>query len=312
MSLSSRKLTQSLELFEFVPGKKASIGTLQKFLPDTETALFFAKAYKMTYTNLSALLRKLFQSSVLDALMAGDHSTELQDYIVDTVPENVYVQGKRPGFKPDVPVGEFLPELWKSLEVTVAKSISEVAEKLGGVLESMPSNQGTMLFQHLNRVNKQRPTIGTYAAGIQHARQGKNLVILDVSGSMSEDTVTQIADDVVALSYSANASMAIVSNTCFAWEPGSYDTADILSAAEYGGTQYEKLVSLLNEDWDTVVTIADYDSSRGAKEAIAKCTGSVVKVIDISLVDRPTFLAECVGQLADSVEPILIGRERYL
>jgi hypothetical protein len=28
-------------------------------------------------------------------------------------------------------------------------------------------------------------------------------------------------------------------------------------------------------------------------------------VLDVSLVGRPTFLAECVGQLADEVRPIL-------
>jgi hypothetical protein len=56
-----------------------------------------------------------------------------------------------------------------------------------------------------------------------------------------------------------------------------------------------------------VVTIADYDSSRSAKDAVARCTGSIDTVLDISLVDRPTFLAECVGQLASKTQPLLIA-----
>ena len=107
--------------------------------------------------------------------------------------------------------------------------------------------------------------------------------------------------------------MAIVSNNAFAWEPGAYDAEDILHAAEYQGTHYEQLIPLLQEDWGTVVTIADYDSSQWVKREIAqRCTGSVGKVVDISLVNQPTFLAECVGQLADEVQPILIGNSDYV
>jgi hypothetical protein len=30
-------------------------------------------------------------------------------------------------------------------------------------------------------------------------------------------------------------------------------------------------------------------------------------VLDLSLVQRPTFLAECVGQRADDVRPLMLG-----
>lgn len=313
MTLSSSELKKSVTLFEFVPGKKAAWSTLRSFIPDIETALFFAKAYNMTYTNLSVLIRTLFKSSVIDALTSGEHSESLQDYIDAVVPDDIWIQGKRPGFVPDVGQGDILTELWKDLEVTIAKSIAEVADKLGHVLDSLPSKEGAMTFQHLNKLNRQRPTIGSYESVIKHQRLARNLVILDVSGSMSESTIRAIVDDVVALSYNANAYMAIVSNTAFAWEPGTYDAQDILNAAEYGGTHYEQLVPLLQEDWGTVITIADYDSSRWAQQEIAaRCTGSIGKVVDISLVNQPTFLAECVGQLADEVEPILIGNSSYV
>jgi hypothetical protein len=35
-------------------------------------------------------------------------------------------------------------------------------------------------------------------------------------------------------------------------------------------------------------------------------------VLDISLVNKPTFLAQCVGQLAADVQPLLIGSSYYV
>ena len=35
-------------------------------------------------------------------------------------------------------------------------------------------------------------------------------------------------------------------------------------------------------------------------------------MLDISLVNRPSFLAECVGLLANKVTPILIGNSQYV
>jgi hypothetical protein len=106
--------------------------------------------------------------------------------------------------------------------------------------------------------------------------------------------------------------MAIVSNTCTYWPAGTFSVADILDAAEYGGTQYEQLAGLFTRDWDTVITVADYDSSGQSKRLISQCSGRIGQVLDISLVDRPTFLAECVGTLASSVKPLLVGTSRYV
>jgi hypothetical protein len=81
----------------------------------------------------------------------------------------------------------------------------------------------------------------------------------------------------------------------------------VLDAASYGGTHYEKLVPLFDRDWGVVVCVADYDSSVAAKQSLARCTGRIEQCFDISLVQMPTYLAECVGQLADEVKPILIA-----
>ena len=312
MTLSATEVTAELTPFEFAPGRKATWATLRRMLPDVQTALFFAKAFKLDYERLSALVYGLFQSNIFKVLSAGDHSVDLQDYLVDVVPP-VKWQQISSHFTSQVPHAEFLPELWDAIDLTVASSIQEVADKLGDVLDAMPSKEGSMVFQTLMKVNRQRPTLGVYEAGIHHQRVTDNLVILDVSGSMTEPTIKALADDVVAMSWKANATLAIVSNHTYVWEPGTYNTRDVLDRAEYGGTHYETLAPLFDaRNWGTVISVADYDSSLSAKQHLAKSTGKIGKVLDLSLVDRPTFLAECVGQLADEVEPMLVAASRYV
>jgi hypothetical protein len=313
MTLSSEQIRHELDLFEFAPGKRASWATLRRVLPDVETALFFAKAYDMPYNELSTLVYSLFDSPLLQALREGNHSTSLQSYIVDTIPTSYQTpEFMEAVFPEDAPEGEFLPILWDQVEVTIASSIKQVAAKMANVLNALPSKEGSLFFSHMAKLNKQRPgVLGQYRAGFKHETVPDTLVILDVSGSMTEGTIKAIVEDVVALSWRANATLAIVSNTCFVWEPGTYTVKDVLSKAEYGGTQYEKLAPLFDKDWGSVITVADYDSSWNAKGAIAGKPGRIGKVFDISLVNRPTFLAECVGQLADEIEPMLIATTHY-
>lgn len=303
-------------LFELPNGNKITVDSLRRLLPTTEIALFFGKAYKLNAYQLGDLLRTVFNSSLIEALTDGEHSTELQDYIVDLdlVAYDRYqfeaIEVTYSGDAPEQIAGELLPQMWKMAEVEIAKSIADVAAKLSGTLSHLPSKQGSMVFQTLMQVNRNRPVIGDYRASIKHMPVPDVLVILDVSGSMTEHTVRTIISDVVALSWEANAHLVIVSNHAYHWEPGSYDVDSVLEQAEYGGTYYEQLVGMLDRDWGTVVTIADYDSSRDAKRAIAMCKGRIGKVLDISLVNRPTFLAECVGQLAEDVQPLMIASPR--
>lgn len=313
-SLTKRRssLTASLDLIEVKPGLKFSRAVLKEILPDVETALFFGKVYELDYIQLSHVLSTVLHSPLAEALFEGDHSTELQDYIVDITEYISAVDTGEINFSPDVPKGEILPAVWESLEVEVADSIKKVAEKLHSVVDALPGKQGQMLFRSLNVMNAKRPTIGDFRAKIHHAPAKENLVILDVSGSMTEATINTIVDDVVALSYMADAHLAIVSNTCTYWPPGAYGTDDVLAAAEFGGTQYEQLKPLFDRDWGVVITVADYDSSRSAKGVLSTAVGRIDTVLDISLVNRPTFLAECVGQLADEVRPLLVGNTEYV
>lgn len=298
-----------LEIIEIKPGIRFSLGTLKKALPDVETALFLAKLYKLSAYEVGHLLRVVFDNrDLVQALMGEDHthSYDLQDYLLELGYEYLINEGAIV-FGDVAPKGEILPELWKSLEVDIAKSIQEVAEKLKDVVGSLPGKQGEMIFQSMMKVNARRPILGDHKAFIHHAPQRENLVVLDVSGSMSEHTIQTIIEDVMALTYMANAHLAIVSDTSTHWGPGEASVESVLSVAEYSGTHYETLAALMDQQWGVVVTIADYDSSWGAKEAIKGRAGHIQQLLDISLVNRPTFLAEVLGTLADEVRPLLIA-----
>lgn len=311
MTMTSSSTSTDLSLIEVKPGMTGSFASLKAMLPDVETALFFGKVFELDYRQLSNLIYTLFQSNLVNELRSGAHSVDLQDYVVDLAHEGYFNEGDVV-LKPDVPHGEILPAMWDSIEVTVAKSIKDVATKLEGVVDRLPGKNGQMVFRSLMKMNAKRPTIGDYKAKIHHAPEKPNLLILDVSGSMTSATIQAIVEDVVALSYKANAHLAIVSNSCTYWEPGTYDVTSVLAAAEFGGTQYEELSEVLDVDWGVVITVADYDSSRGAKARLAMCKGKIDEVLDISLVNRPTFLAECVGQLATKVTPILVAPTHYV
>lgn len=299
-----------LSLYEVKPGLMFPGTTLKAMLNTVETVLFFGKVYDLDADQLGRLMLHCVRTDLAEALLEGEHSLHLQDYIVDEL--NVAgVEAGAVAFAPDVPTGEILPEVWKSLEVTIAQSIKDVAAKLGDTVAMMPGKQGSVMFQSMMKLNRQRPTIGDFRAHVGHQRQRENLIILDDSGSVSESTVRRIIEDVVAMAYTANAHLATVSNTTRHWEPGNYDVSSVLAQGQYGGTHYETLADLLQRDWGTVVTIADYDSSRSAAEHINRtCTGRIEELIDISLVNQPTYLAECVGQLATKVTPVLIGRSQ--
>lgn len=296
-----------LELIEFMPGRKASVKTLKALLPDVETALFFAKALDMTYNQLRKLLEVVFDTTVLRALTQGSHSTELQDYLVDSIiPEVEEMHAVQVSFD-TVPHAEFLPAFWEAVDVQIATSLKEVASSLADVVGSMPGLEGSMTFQHMAKMNRQRPTIGTYQAAVTHQRVTDNLVVLDVSGSMTESTISTIIADVVALSWKANAHLAIVSNTTRLWQPGTYTVDDVLREAEFGGTRYETLAPLFERNWGTVVAIADYDSAHDVRYKIAACSGRIGRLLDLSLVNKPTFLSECLGQIANEVQPLMLG-----
>lgn len=320
MTVPKLLIHHSTEVTTFANGKSFPTKFLTDALPDVETVLFFAKVYELEAQDVSNLLSVCVPTPVVQALTseAASHSTSLQDYLIEefmddgewVYPDLAYLEAM-PGAAAPVQA-EVLPEVWKNIELVIADSIRQVASTIHGTIEHMPHRTGEMVFQTMAKVNARRPTIGDYRAGFKHEQVKKLLVVFDVSGSMSEPTVRTIVDDVVGLAYEANASLAIVSNTCTFYPAGGFNTAQVLHDAEYGGTQYEMLVPLFqDQDWDAVVTIADYDSSPAARTALARCKGKIGQLFDVSLVDRSTFLAECLAPLAAEVRPLLIGNQQY-
>jgi hypothetical protein len=304
-------MTANLSIVELRHDLQFPKAMLKAMLPDVETALFFGQVYRLNAYELGLLMSALFNSSVINALTSegGMHSDQLQDYLVDIGFESEIQTGEI--LLGEVqPKGEILPELWEANKVEIAKSIQAVADKLKDVVTKLPGKHGEMMFKSMKIMNAKRPTIGDHKAFVHHAPAAPNLVILDVSGSMSESTIETIVEDVVALSWEADAHLAIVSNSCTHWAPGEYTVDAVLHAAEYGGTHYEELAPLFeDQQWGVVVTIADYDSSRGAMSVLSQMNGTIDTVLDISLVSTPTFLAECVGQLADEVKPLMIAAD---
>lgn len=310
-------LRSSAEVTTFTNGRAFPTQFLKSALPDVETALFFAKVYDLAPQDVSLVLQTCVPSVVVEALTneAGMHSLTLQDYLIeefqdengDWAYESHDFLERLGGVKAPVDA-EILPEVWKNLELTIAESIAKVAETISGTIEHMPGRTGEMVFQTLAKVNARRPTIGDYQAGFKHQQQKRVLVVFDVSGSVSSTTVATIVDDVVGLAYEANAALAIVSNSCFFYPAGAFSTSQVLDDAEYGGTHYETLAPLFtDQDWDVVVTIADYDSSPSAATVLARCTGKIGQLLDVSLVNRSTYMAECLAPLASEVRPLLIA-----
>lgn len=302
-----------IELVELKPGLKFPASVLPMMFVEPKDVLWFAKLYRLDAVQLARLMRRALPNhELVQVLTEGDHSIELQDYLVEIGFDEYVEDGSVSFYQGPPPNADLLGDLWEDLEVQVAASIQEVADVLGSSIGRMPGKQGRMVLQQMRVLNRQRPVLGDVRALVQHETHPDNAVVLDVSGSMSEGTIEKIVEPVVSLGYMADAHLVIVSNTATHWGPGEYTVDAVMEAAEFGGTHYETLAPLFERDWGTVVTIADYDSSWSAKGALASCNGSIQQVLDISLVNSPTFLAECLGQLAAEVRPLMIASTNYV
>ena len=316
MGMSNTEVKDSLTLFRLDSKRLISVQKLKELLPDVQTAAWFGAYYKLSRTKLAELFLILFDSPVLKALMTEgyQHSTSLQTYLAQALSQEEYGELQmQKVVQPEAPAPDLiLPQLWEAAEVKVATVLREVASTITDVVDRLPSKNGKMVFRTLAKMNAIRPTVGVYEPHISHHRRASSLLILDVSGSMTEETIRTIAADVVGLAWKADAHLAVVSNTMTVWEPGGYDVKAILRAAEFGGTHYEQLVPLFNQNWGTVITVADYDSSRSAKEVLRGCSSTIEEIIDISLVERPTFLSESLGHMAKKITPMICIKTKLM
>jgi hypothetical protein len=299
---------------EVKPGSIYPVDTLKRIIKTPKWAIRFGALKNLDAVQLSSLLRLLFPGTdLIQALTmeGGRHSGHLQSYIVGLGYENLLFDGEvtlTESTQPE-PEDDMLAELLERFEVVIADDIKQVFDELDDVMIHMPGKQGRMEIKRLLKADKRnRKKIGVAETGVSHTHQRENLVIFDDSGSMGEDTVLRLAHAVKALAMEANAHLVLVSNTARHWKPGEFTVDALRMQAEYGGTHYETLAPLMDRNWGVVVTIADWDSSWGAKEALEDATGSIELLLDISLVSRPTFLAECLEPLAKETRPLLVAK----
>lgn len=276
---------------------------------DTPAKLvIFSRAMQLDHNGFRRLVKAMGYNGVAEIMARWGHSSSLQSYVVsnDFISEPTqmsFILDDDDELK-ESDRANLLAEILSLASVKVIDKIEDLCRLLAHQLVTNAGEAQTRLgFQFIQQyADAHKRVKPTYGLGIQRVVEGgtlDNLVILDVSGSMGTSTVNAITDEVIALAEEADATLAIVSNNCYYWLPGTATASAVRNAAEYRGTHYEELVKLLDEkDWGTVITIADYDSSLSAKQTIAaQVTTRVQQVLDISLVERPTFLSECVGQL---------------
>lgn len=299
-------------LIEVQQGRRWPLETLRKTLKSPVWVVRFGLMFGLDARELGALMRLLFpESDIVKALTleGGDHSGHLQNYVVSLGYDSELFAGV-PVSAPEAPDPEegLIKELFERAEVQIADSLDDLIRGTADAMALMPGKEARMALKELWKVNKKTNSIGTYEAGFEAEEVPENLVIFDVSGSMGEDTVGRTVEEVVAAAVHAKAHLAIVSTHAYNWAPGEYDSKVVLATAEFGGTQYEKLAPLFDRDWGVVLTIADYDSSWSAAQVLKNCPGRIGLLLDISLVSRTTFLAECLAPLADEVRPLMVAR----
>ena len=299
-----------MKLIEVTKGKRFPQKWLEKALTEVKTALFFAKTYELSPQETAQLLLLLFPDMPgLQALAgeAGLHSSELQDYLIEAGYDELVVEG-RISVEEKVPDAPILPALWELAEVEIAKSIKDVITKLGDAVALMPGKEANLMFESMAQLNKRRPTVGDFGARLQFKGGKPNAVVVDASGSVSRRTLSAYVEEVVGLAYKANAHLIVVSDTATIWGPGEFSVASVMEAAEFGGTRYETLIPLFRgRDWGVVLTVADYDSYWAVEHMFADLNGHVDLVLDISIEDRPTYLSQCIGRIADEVRPLMIA-----
>lgn len=302
-----------LTLISVTKGRRWPLAHLKKTLKSPVWVVRFAKAFGLDAYEFGALLRLLFPDvDIVKALTleGGDHSASLQTYLVDLGYDSQMFPGLVPEqtVEPD-PEVDLLAEMFEELEVKLADGLDDIVYEVADLMTDMPGKEGRMGLKSLLKVDRKiQKRLGVHEAQIIHAHTPPNLVVLDVSASMSEETIKRIVDAVVSLANRADAHLIIVSDTARTWKPGEFDTGSVLAESEFSGTHYEKLAPAFDRNWGTVITIADYDSGWDAKDLIAQCKGRISLLLDISLVNRPTYLAECLGQLADEVRPLMVAK----
>ena len=312
------------------PEKFIGAGVLAEIVTTPKQAMFLIKALGTQVINPALTLGRLFNvldlGSVADYLAMGGHSTELQDWwdangIDFEVPdhETVITANESADIEDEEGDADTLLDLVNNSLVKLPTTITELADELFvDVLSKQPSGQASYVLDHLMQVSK-FGQIGTVKTGLEYQADTKAAIVLDCSGSMGTKLGKAIAESVVRLADTLKCDLILVSSTAVRLPAGTFGVKTVLANWQNQLTLYNQLIPYfrdISQSYDTVITIADYDSIASHKLAIQQeCGARIQKVYDVCVeyVEdgrgnlRTSFLAECLGQLADEVIPVFVG-----
>lgn len=312
------------------PEKFVAASTLGGFIRTPKQAMFLVKLLGDEIIDKAACLGRIFNAlnlgSVADAISAGGHSTELQTWLEEAglaipVPdeETVVDDGAGPqDFDADDDL-DTLVDLVNTALVKLPASLKELSDGLFlEVLSKQPTGQAHYVLDHVMQVSK-FGQIGTVKTQLEYEVDTNAVLVVDCSGSMGMALGQAIAEPVVRLANDLKCDLILVSTNAVKFPAGTFTVDTVLDNWQNGWTYYNQLIPFfrdITQSYDAIVTIADYDSHAEHKSQIAReCAARAQVLYDINVqytTDydgniRTSFLAECLGQLADRVVPVFVG-----
>ena len=313
------------------PEKFIGATILAGFVKTTKQALFLVMLLGDQVTNKAATLGRIFQAlnlgSVADAISAGGHSSTLQTWLEEEgltipVPDEETVLGSSSvvdeDFQPDEDL-DTLVTLVNNALVKLPDSIRQLGDGLFlEVLSKQPSGQAEYVLDHIMALSK-FGQIGTVKSQIEYEQDTNAVVVLDCSGSMGLNLGRAITEPIVRLADSLKCDLILVSTEAVRLPAGTFSVQSVMDNWQNGWTFYNQLIPYfryVEQSYDVIVTIADYDSHLEHKGEIKrKCAARAQVLYDINVQYTPdddgnirtSFLAECLGQLAHRVVPVFVG-----
>ncbi len=332
MSDSTTRVVDPYTIVKIADNPEKFIGAaiLAGFVKTTKQAMFLVKMLGDQVTDKPAALGRIFSAldlgSVADAISAGGHSSTLQTWLeeeglVIPVPDDELVIDE--GYtldeaEPDEDLDTLLTLVNTAL-VKLPTSIRELGEGLFlEVLSKQPSGQASYALDHVMQVSK-FGQVCTVKTQMEYEVDTTAVVVADCSGSMGIALGRAIAEPIVRLADSLKCDLILVSTTAVRFPAGTFSVETVIDNWQNGWTYYNQLIPCfkdISQSYDVVVTIADYDShAEHKREILAKCGARAQVLYDINVqytedADgniKTSFLAECLGQLADRVVPVFVG-----
>ena len=319
-----------IKLTDTEPVKYIGANILAEIITKPKQVMFLVKALGDQVINPAETIGRLFRAldlgTVANYLAEGGHSTELQDWwdangIVFPVPEHeaVITADEAAVIEDEEGDADTLLDLVNTSLVKLPTTITELADGVFvDVLSKQPSGQANYVMDYLMQVSK-FGQIGTVKTGLEYQADTKAAIVLDCSGNMGRKLGEAIAESVVKLADTLKCDLILVSSTAVRLPAGTFGVKTVLANWQNQLTLYNQLIPHfrdISQSYDVVITIADYDSISSHKSQIMQeCNARIQQVYDVCVEHtldsngnlRTSFLAECLGQLADNVIPVFVG-----